>query len=264
MNKRTLGTLLLLFLALGCFWFYLEFSENSTLEEANKAYQKGELAKTREERFKYFNRSLELYKQLEDRYNPVLGDGKLYYNIANNFFQLSQYSFAVLYYYKALALRPGDEQLQQNLNRALQKLELKPESASSSLVKQVMAHDLPIPFRLQLFALFTILTFAFLSIYLWKGNGLYKNLGRLSTVFLVLITISIVYSAYIAPIEGVILHATALYPAPSSQYSKIGDKLIPSGQKVTVIEVKKGSEWVKISGPEEVFGYVPIDAIELI
>lgn len=252
-----------IFSLLAFVFFYRGHFSNKIVQKAYEAYQKGEMSKNREERIFAFNNALQLYMQIDQEYHPSFGDGKLYYNIANSYFQLSQYPYAVLYYYRALALRPEDERVKQNLHLALEKLRL--ERAESPIWKDtIFLQIFPLTRRLQFFALSTLLFFVFLSGYIWKAKRVFKWLTQVFLVLLIFLSASIVYTTYLSPIEGVILHATTLYRGAGLEYNKVAESPVPSGQKVTVLEVIKEGHWVKITTPDAVFGYVPANAIELI
>jgi len=67
----------------------------------------------------YFE-ALELYLELENRgvQNPAL-----YYNLANTYFKLGMNGYAVLYYERALILKPFDRDIRANLNHIEMQLE---------------------------------------------------------------------------------------------------------------------------------------------
>lgn len=64
----------------------------------------------------YMNREYDLAAQC---YNKVIGmglvSGELYYNLGNSYYKQDSLSKAILFYEKALLLKPGDEDVRQNL-----------------------------------------------------------------------------------------------------------------------------------------------------
>lgn len=237
-------------------YFYNAYKFQPLLEQAFQAYQEGEKTNQFSTREEAFNRALAIYLELEKQFQLKDGDGKLYYNIANTYFQLGQYAKAVLYYYRALSLRPQDYRVDRNLARALEKLEIK-KAKNSSL-------SLPLPFKLQLFSLLCVAFFTCISLYLWFRNRYFKWAAWLLIAPLLLVFLSITYSFYFAPLEGVALRASSIYRDAGAQYARVDSKLLTSGQKVVVLEVVGDGKWLKILGPDGTLGYVPSDTIGLI
>lgn len=73
-------------------------AEKKELTDADSSYIEGEKATTLAKRQEKFNQALSLYMNLEEEYAPTHGDGKLYYNIGNTYFQLQEYPRALLYH----------------------------------------------------------------------------------------------------------------------------------------------------------------------
>jgi len=233
--------------------------------EAGQAYQEGERTNSPDQRREAFNRALKLYTGLEDTYQPSMGSGKLYYDIANTYFELGEYAFAVLYYYRALNLRPYDSRVEHNLETALKKLKLLKPERFSSWTSAFLLHDaLPLPMRLQLFAFFAILFFGLWSLYLWFPQYYLKPLIGLASIFLLFFAASALYSYYFAPIEGVIVQASALYRDAGIQYARVSEKPLSAGEKVQVLEVMDEGKWLKVISQEGVFGYIPENAVRLL
>src|SRR5690348_2052936 len=78
-------------------------------------YREGEGASNAQERKMAFNDALTLYLQMEGD-NP---SAKLCYDIANTYYQLSEYGYAILYYNKALVENPRFSEARNNLQIAL-------------------------------------------------------------------------------------------------------------------------------------------------
>ncbi|TBW27060.1 SH3 domain-containing protein [Gramella sp. KN1008] len=81
------------------------FSQNEELfDEANSAYQSGE------------------YEAAASKYEEILENGEtsaeLYYNLGNTYYKLNRVAPSIYYYEKALQLKPGDEDIQNNIEFA--------------------------------------------------------------------------------------------------------------------------------------------------
>lgn len=94
------------------------------LQEAQISYQQGEKATTYEERKLAFNRALFLYNTLEQNSGSNIND--LNQALADTYFQLGEYSWAILYYQKALKNNSSNPLLLSHLEKAQKKLGLLP------------------------------------------------------------------------------------------------------------------------------------------
>lgn len=235
------------------------------LKEAYAHYVKGEKATTIGERRDAFNQALSLYTDLETKCDTKFGTGKLYYNIANSYFQLGEYSWATLYYYRAIGLRPRNEKIEQNLDVTLNKLGVVKKKDVSVFKKIFFFHHyLSPPERLQLFFVFAIVGVLSSSFYIWIGQGWQKRVGVVATILSLAILLSLGYSHYLTPIEGVIVRSTALYRDAGEHYAKVIEEPVLSGNKVEVLDVLQGGRWLKVMTPEGNLGYIPQEAIRVI
>lgn len=240
-------------------------SQKKVLQEADSAYFAGEKASNLAERQTGFNKALQDYLQLEKNNQPVEGNGKLYFNIGNSFFQLENYPWAILYYYRAAALRPRDIRVEHNLDIAAQKAKV-PIKKESSAFNQILGWHffLSQPERLQIFSLLTIAFFLLLSLQFWQPHPLIKMTLVGVSIPLIFITASLLYSRYAEPIQGVIVQAAPLFRDAGKQYAKVMETPVPGGTKVEVLDVVQKGEWLWIKTPEGTLGYVPQDSIRII
>lgn len=264
---RMLVMALLLAAVLGALFFayyYGGFSSSELLVEADQQYNRGEASNSAEIRMEAFNKALSLYTSAEEQYHPSYGNGKLYYNIGNSYFQLGQYPFAVLYYYRALSLRPDDEGVKNNLDTALKKLRVSPSNQESWLTAFFLKRWVPLPRLLQAFAFLTLLFFSFWSLYLWF-NERYLKWASLSLAFpLCFVLLSILYSFYFSPLIAVVIQATSLYKDAGYEYARLPNKLLTSGEKVTILEVLEQGKWLKVVHEDGTLGYVPSESLRVI
>lgn len=233
--------------------------------EADHWYAKGEKATTLYERKESFNRALEQYIALEQNNNPEFSTGKLYYNIGNSYYQLEQYPWAVLYYYRAEALRPRDQTIAFNLQSALEKLGIENPVNATVFDQIFLFHKfLSLPERLQLVGLFTTLLFVFGSIYYWSGGIWIYRTAFISGLLCFGMLLSVGYSRYVDSVKGVVIESTYLRRDAGEQYAQIGDEPVLSGLKVEILDVTESGKWIKVMTPEGVVGYLSFEKIRKI
>lgn len=235
----------------------------SMLHQAEHFYRSGETAQTADERKKAFNQALELYSDLEQKYQPEFGNGKLYYNIANTYFQLDDLPLSIYYYNRALALSPRDPAILRNLARAQQKLNLT-VAPPAPLSWKALASYLALPERLNLFFWTIFLLFVLTSLFIWRRSPWIKPLIGIAAAVSLVMLISLFYSRYIAPQEGVLVKPSVLYRDAGTQYAKVNPEPLQAGLKVEVVSVRESGAWLKILSPDGSLGYVPGEAIKLL
>lgn len=246
------------------FLYYLQSGSTQQLQEAAQSYEAGEKATTFAERESGFNHALALYNELEKDYQPEFGTGKLYYNLANTYFQMGQYPLAIYNYEKALLLMPREEKVAQNLSVAKAKLGITEEKKESNFDRIFYFHyRFSLPERLQLFFLVSLLVLLISSFYLWYRQHSLKTGLMVSLIFWVIMLCSLGYTRYISPLEGIIVRSTDMYRDAGSQYAKVMDHPILAGSKVEVIDVMPNGKWLKVI-TEGQMGYVPQESIRLI
>lgn len=264
---RILLLALLVSAGLGALFFSYYYGtgfSGDLLAEADRQYVKGEASNSPETRIAAFNQALSLYAQAEVSYHPSYGNGKLYYNIGNSYFQLGQYPIAALYYYRALNLRPGDERVKNNLDATLKKLRLNPSRQESWLGDLFLKRWVSLPRLLQVFAALCVLFFVFWSLYLWFHERLLKWTVIGIAFPLIFVSLSILYSFYFSPLSGVVTQATSLYKDAGYQYSRLANKLLSAGEKVTILEVLNQGKWLKVVQEDGTLGYIPAEVLRLI
>lgn len=251
-------------LAAAIFLHYLPGGSTQQIQEAAQSYEAGEKATTLAERESGFNQALTLYNELEKDYHPEFGTGKLYYNLANTYFQLGLYPLAIYNYEKALRLMPREEKVIQNLSIAKEKLGITEEKKDSNFDRIFYFHiRFSLPERLQLFFLVSLLVLLISSFYLWYRQHSLKTGLMVSLIFWVIILGSLGYTRYISPLEGVIVLSTDMYRDAGKQYAKVMDHPILAGSKVEIIDVMPNGEWLKVITDGQM-GYVPQESIRLI
>lgn len=211
------------------------------------------------------NKALMIYTSLEEEYNPVHGNGKLYNNIAQTFFNLEQYPWAALYFYQARALMPRNQDVDLNLKNTLAKLNVAPGSQESIFRKVFFFHYyLSLSEQLQILSGCTVLLFGLISLYIWKNYRFLKGLIAAVLLLWTLFFGSVIYAKYFEPLEGVIVNASMLYRGTSSQSPLVDPKPIMEGSKVEVLDVLEDGKWLKIRTIEGTLGFISAESIRLI
>jgi tetratricopeptide (TPR) repeat protein len=260
--------LLISFSVLICAYIYLQLptkQDQKILTEAFQDYVEGEQSQKFGSREENFNNALLLYTQIERKYNSRYSDGKLFYNIGNSFFQLSQYPWAALYYYKALDLMPTDQNVKDNLAITQAKLGLSISQKNPFSRKLFFLHyNYSIPNRLMAFFVIGLILLGFLSLYIWKPRNWLKSLNVLIGFCLSAIFISLMISQYFTPLRAMVVHASAIYKDAGEQYMKVTEQPVKAGQLIEVLDILEEGKWLKIITPDGVLGFVPAESIRLI
>ncbi len=224
--KSIIFIAILLCLTAAVFYFFPRSNATQTqLEEAYNSYIKGEQAKTVAVRKDAFNKALSLYSELESQYAPHYGNGKLFYNIGNTYFQLEQYPQAIYYYYNALALMPTNETVKQDISVASAKLDLPPPPPDSIFKKVFFFYSyLSLPDRLRAFFFCAIAALLFFSAAIWVPSRFWKALGTLFAILSVLFLATVFYSRYWSPIEAIAVKSTLLYRDAGTEYAHVKEQ----------------------------------------
>lgn len=237
----------------------------SQLKEAYTSYTAGENAKTLGERKDAFNRALTLYTSLEKENEPIYGDGKLYYNIGNTYYQLEEYPWAILYYYRALSLMPGNEKVLNNLKMALNKMKISQSLEPDIYEKIFFFHSTySLPERLRFFFLFGVLSLVLLSAYIWRPLRILSALALFAGTISLIFFVSTIFTHYISPIEAVIVQPASLHRDAGDQYAEVKKEPVAAGTKVEVLAITSNGKWLKILTPDGILGYVSNAQIRLI
>lgn len=249
--------LLLLF----CLLFFTLPLQAALSDKAYTSYLDGERATSAEVRKKAFNDALTEYLRLETDNSS----GKLFYDIGNCYFQLGEYGFSALYYYKGLKLEPRDAKLQMNLRIALEKAGVK-EPPPSALEDYVLffhyrlSHNEKMVIGLLLFCF----VFVLFSLHLWIKHPLAKKGAVIFLWISFALTVSIVWSEYLAPKYAVVVKPSVLRLGAGKEYAAIqAEPLIP-GMRVEVVSVAKEGDWLKVSLPSGPQGYVSNEYVRLV
>jgi tetratricopeptide (TPR) repeat protein len=245
------------------FAFWMSYKGDERLQQAEAYYLKGETASTIASRKEAFNSALSLFLTLNDQYQPIFGTGKLSYNIGNIYYQLGEYPLAIAYYKRAENLMPRSLFVKENLTQAWEKAGIS-EMRKAHLLDGLLFKFLSLPEKLQLFFGLSLLSFLFISAWLWLKK---KWLAKVSKFFLIITAVILLNLAiihYFSPIEAVLIHAVELRRDAGMEFAKVGDKPIPGGTEIEVVGYAYNEKWLQVIAPNGDFGYIPITSVKLI
>lgn len=246
----------LLFLFVALFSFVLEATDLSErVEEAALAYQKGISAEKAIDKDQHFNQALNLYLMIQAHVGEENNLSDLYYNIGNTFYQLNQMPWAILYYYKALALQPHNEAIINNLNSAQERLQISQPSTESALFY---------PVTVMLFLAFTFAATLCLSLYIWTKERVWYKLGLTPCVLSILFLTLGIYQSFFDPINAVIVQPEIPLRSAEEQALPASETPTLPGMKVRVLSASADGKWLKIATDNGTIGYVTYASLRLI
>lgn len=236
-----------------CFNFSLgAVSVEERLQEANASYQKGENASTFEERKQAFNRSLSLFSSLEQERIPTLDEALLDEALADNYFHLEEYVWAILYYQRALKNNPHSSDLIASLEKAQKKQGLPPHFS--------------LTFNQRFFTLFQhpqglfwviLITFLICSSWIWFSYAWLHQMAISCLFFLFLLGGCYLFSYYSFPLEGILVQSTGFYRLPDENQPQLTHYPLLAGSKVTILQMTSEGNWTEIATSDGLIGYIP-------
>ena len=246
------------FLIFSMLWiFALWGSTEEILQEANESYQQGEQATTYQERQLAFNRALFLYSTLEQQIkSPSAGLDQV---LADTYFQLGEYAWAILYYERALKKKHLPLVLS-HLEQAQKKLGLSPSTDQRGENQPFLS----LPQQLQLIFWMSLMTFFVCSSAIWLNSPWTRKFATGSVVVLLLLICHLLFIYYSAPLEGILIKSTGFYRAPHENQSQLTNQPLLAGSKVQILQVTQNGEWLKIKDSEGVVGYIPLASLRSI
>jgi tetratricopeptide (TPR) repeat protein len=225
--------------------------EASTLDNALNSYVNGEKATSFVERSESFNEALRQY--LDIKKESTAPSAKLYYNIGNCYFQLSEYGWAIYYYYKALALDPYDEKIKENLEIAIEKAEV-----VISIVREYLS-SLEYEYALAILIAAFFLAASFL---IWIAGKIWRLLTYALGFAAIAGLVCYFYFSFFAPLDAILIKPSMLYKDAGAHYVPVKKKPVFSGERVQVIEQE--GDWVKIVSADGTVGYALSESLRIL
>lgn len=213
------------------------------------------------------------YKKAVSNYQSLVDEGfqsfELYYNLGNAYFKSEEVAPALLYYYKAQKLQPGNEEVAFNIHFAEQqtidKIETPHEFFIASWWKQIFMSTSISKWttflRISLFfSVFAFVAYLFLNQLKFRKIGFYSGSVLLLLTFFFFLAGNAQYRYFKNTQFGIIYSlSTTVRSTPSE-----GEKLfiLHEGTKVKLLE-NIGDE-VKIALPNGKEGWIPKDVVRAI
>jgi len=228
----------------------LQAQENEQLlfDEANAAYNNGD-----------FEAAIDGYTKIEDFGKE---SAKLFFNKANAYYKLKNYPMSILYYEKALALDPNNEDIKANLQIAnltkVDKIEPLPQSIVSKgwdAVKSWLSPDAWAWLSVALLSVVLIFLFVF---FVSRSMAARKAGFYVSLVFVVAFVLSVVIAAqsrhdYLTRDEAIITTPTVtMMSAPT----KSGEELLVLHEGTKLEIVDRVDDWNKVKLPDGNIGWI--------
>ncbi|MDY6914935.1 MAG: tetratricopeptide repeat protein [Candidatus Cloacimonadota bacterium] len=176
----------------------------------------------------HFKEALQLFQKLE---NENIVNSKLYFNIGNTHYRLGNLGNAILYYKKALKVKPNFQEAQENLKFALSqttdKQVLESENFLSALWENILSR-----ISLNLLAILSILFFAciifLINLMIIRFRKREKTLPTFFTLVLILLLLLslflsfVKWKRYISKNEAVLLADSAIgYSGPNKEFTRV-------------------------------------------
>jgi|GEM_PF-1957086 len=256
----------LAFIFLYQFQTLFEESPKATLNEISVDYNEGLKAKAQNIRQSKFNAALESLLSLENKYQPTMGNGKLYHNIGMTFFQLNEMPMAILYLNRSLALRPRDDNVAQHLAMAEKKALLEENQPQPEPFKRLFwfYNNFSLPERLELFFYFSLLAIVTISLSVWRPNALANYLSVLFSVLAIVYMCTLMWDYTFSPTEGILTASTPFHKGPGKEFAKLSDEPEKAGKKVLILDTTFSGQWIKVQASKDKIGYIPGSAIQKI
>lgn len=224
-----------------------------------------------------FMKGVELYKEkkYEEALNQWLSleknfkDWRIFYNIGNAYAKLGKIGYAMVYYEKALRLKPGEKRIEENINFLKISLKDKIEEEGKSPLRRSIENfynklsfkNLLYPFMFSYLILNFILFF-----YLISPDNFPKFLIFISSFLIALFLISSMFLIHFYYKEKNLSYGIILKDTVEVKSAPIEDStdlfLIHEGLKVRINEEVEG--WVRITLPNGMTGFVRKEDLGLI
>ncbi len=235
----------------------LEMPLEEQLLLAYAAYSEGESAPSHLVAEGCFNRALELYHSLAPRYSSA----PLYQNIANCYFQLGEYTYAILYYRRALLLAPRDRTLKELVAITREKLKVEAPPRGTTLLELLTLSRL-ISERESLFVVAACATLLAIvgSLALWKGSRRLYHGAIVIAGFSLYMLVTLLLNQSFADREAVLIRAAMLRCDAGFTYAPSIDKPLPGGSDVIIKSCSRDGQWLHIETLSGELGFIPADA----
>lgn len=236
--------------------FNLSAQNEKIFEQANSLYNEGKFA------------------EALDRYERILDTDKhsaeLYYNIANTHYKLNNVAPSIYYYEKALALKPNDTDITNNLafanNMRIDAIDTLPEVGLSKFIKKVtysLTFDAWAKASVALVVVFVLFYLLYYFAYSTGKKRLYF-VSSMSFIVLACIALALTFHNYnlVKKNNPAIIFAQESQVKSEPNLRSDAAFTLHEGTKVQVLDTV--NNWKKIKLSDGKTGWIPSDDIKLI
>jgi hypothetical protein len=254
--RLSVKILLLIVLIIPVFESFAQESQNEKFEKAANLYSSGK-----------YNEALEEWMSV---YNTGTRSAALEYNIGNAFFKMNNTPGAILFYERALLLKPADEDIQYNLQIARTLVVDKfVEIPELFFVRWYNFLSLTLSSNSwsEISAITFILFLGALSIYIYSSRYRYKVIGFWTAILLLFL--SVMSISFSIRNKNLVLNShKAIIFSPSVNGKSSPDNsgtdlfVLHEGSKVTIND--QVGDWYEIRLSDGNKGWVPVNSLEKI
>ncbi len=222
-------------------------------DHAYLKYREGERASNPVERREAFNEALFLYLRME----PDSPSAELCFDIANTYYQLNEFGYAVLYYNKALKENPRFEQARDNLQIALHKINM-PSDKPGFLQNYLLFPHYMMSHNEKAITVLLLLFFAFglLSVHIWVPQDFIKKVAYVALWVALLFFTSIMWADYFTSPRAIVVRPVALRRDAGNEYAPVVGPPALVGTKLIVQGVESDGNWLKVRTSSGEEGYI--------
>ena len=262
--KKMMKALFLLKFLPYIFMISLWGNPEQMVQEANLSVKQAEKANTYQGRNQAYNTALSLYSLIERTIKP--SPASIERAIGDIYFQFGEYSWAILYYERALKKDPHDSLATSHLKKIQSKLGLEGLDDSSS---HLYWHDFKhifLKLSQNYFLFFSIFLLSFLacSLSIWVPFKKIRKMVFCSFLLLLLFISNSLFFYYFTPLEGILVTSSGFYSSPNENQPQITSHPLPAGLKVKVLQITSMDEWLKVTTSAGLVGYIPTSNLRLI
>ena len=234
----------------------LGFSQNTTITEANTFFEQAVDTENHAEATPLLDKALLRYEQLY-RDHPT---GRLAYNIGNTYYQLDNKPMALVFYKRAKAALPNDNNIQHNLDLVREELHLDTTEPQETtwIPATIQTH------KTQLFLIFYGLFWLTACVRHTKKKMM-PLIIPIALLFLTLASTTIIGMEYLQPAtpEGVIITSdTTGRQGNGRNFEPSFKKPLPIGTECTILE--KRGYWLRIQLKQDKECWIPARSCEVI
>ncbi len=181
--------------------------------------------------------------------------------IADSYFQLGEYPWAILYDERALRKKSRQSTLKIPSRKSSRETRAHLFAPANFPQSADLFFITPATFRI--IFLVSSFTFSICSAAIWFPHYAIRKIAASSAILLLVFFITLLFSYYFIPLEGIIVRSTGFYRNPNLQAAQLTKEPLLAGSKVRILQTANG-DWLKIADQQELIGYVPAANIRMI